>query len=346
MEYRNLGSTGLKVSPLCLGAMMFGAWGNPDHEDSVKIINTAIDAGINFIDTADVYSAGESEEIVGKAITGRRDRLVIATKVHGTMGSDPNQAGNSRRWIIEECENSLRRLGTDYIDLYQIHRPDPKVAIDETLGALTDLVQQGKVRYLGSSTFPASSIVEAQWTAEQRNRQRFVCEQPPYSMLVRGIEADVLPACERYRMGVIPWSPLAGGWLSGRWRLSAEERDLTSRRASRIPGRYDMSVPANQNKLKAADALADLAEASGMTLIHMAIAFVIQHPAVTAAIIGPRTAEHLDSQMGAMDVSLTGDILDKIDEIVPPGTNFTWADAGYEPPSIAQSWRRRRPVRD
>jgi aryl-alcohol dehydrogenase-like predicted oxidoreductase len=343
MEYRSLGTTGVKVSPLCLGAMMFGGWGNPDHDDSVEIIHTALDAGINFIDTADVYSRGESEEIVAKAVAGRRDSLVIATKVHGAMGRDPNQSGNSRRWIMQECEQSLRRLGTDYLDLYQIHRPDPSIDIDETLGALTDLVRQGKVRYLGSSTFPASAIVEAQWAAQRRQRERFVCEQPPYSMLVRGIEADVLPACQQYGMGVIPWSPLAGGWLSGKWRVGAT--DLTSRRAARIPGRYDLSHPGNEAKLEAADALAQLAEESGITLVHMALAFVIQHPAVTAAIIGPRTADHLAGQLGAVDVTLDDDILDRIDEIVPPGTNFSWADAGYEPPSIAdpRARRRRRP---
>ena len=340
MKYRSLGTTGVKVSELCLGAMMFGAWGNPDHDDSVRIIHRALDAGINFIDTADVYSAGESEEIVAKAIRGRRDRLVIATKVHGSMGEDPNMAGNSRRWIIEECDNSLRRLGTDYIDLYQIHRPDPHIDIDETLGALTDLVRQGKVRYLGSSTFPPSQIVEAQWAAERRNRERFVCEQPPYSMLVRGVEAEVLPTCQKYGMGVIPWSPLAGGWLSGKWRKGAE--GLTSRRAERIPGRYDLSNPANQAKLEAADALAGLADESGMTLIHMALAFVLEHPAVTSAIIGPRTAEHLDSQLGAVDVRLEPALLDRIDQIVRPGTNFTWADAGYEPPSLGRPAERRR----
>jgi aryl-alcohol dehydrogenase-like predicted oxidoreductase len=341
MQYRNLGSTGVKLSPLCLGAMMFGAWGNPDHDVSVRIIDSAIDAGINFIDTADAYSAGESEEIVGKAITGKRDSLVIATKVHFPVSTHPNQQGNSRRWIIQECENSLRRLGTDYIDLYQIHRPDPDVAIDETLGALTDLVRQGKVRYLGSSTFLPSSIVEAQWTAERRQRERFVCEQPPYSMLVRGIEADVLPTCEKYGMGVIPWSPLAGGWLSGKWREGTE--NLTSHRAERfaMSQRYDLSLPGNQAKLAAATALGDLAGEAGISLIHMALAFVLQHPSVTSVIIGPRTQEHFDSQIGAIDVTLDDAVLDRIDEIVKPGTNFSWADAGYEPPSIAESGRRR-----
>ena len=288
MKYRTLGRTGLEVSPLCLGTMMFGSWGNPDHDDSVAVIRSAIDAGVNFIDTADVYSAGESEEILGKAIAGRRDDLVIATKVHGSMGRGPNTSGNSRRWIMRAVEDSLRRLGTDYIDLYQIHRPEPRTDIDETLGALTDLVRQGKVRYIGSSTFPPSAVVEAQWVAEKRQRERFVCEQPPYSILARGIEADLLPTCERYGMGAIVWSPLAGGWLSGTWRKGAGE--LTSRRAERIPARYDLSIPENQAKLDAADALAVLAEESGISLVHMALAFAVNHPAVTSAIIGPRTA--------------------------------------------------------
>ena len=343
MKYRTLGRTGVRVSPLCLGAMMFGQWGNPDHDDSVTIIHKALESGINFIDTADVYSAGESEEIVGKALAGRRDDVVLATKVHAPMGEDANMRGNSRRWIVRECENSLRRLQTDYIDLYQIHRPEPETDIDETLGALTDLVRQGKVRYLGSSTFPTSEIVEAQWTAERRGRERFVCEQPPYSILVRGIEADVLPTCQRYGMGVIPWSPLAGGWLSGKWRLGGS--DLTSRRAERIPQRYDLSMPENQRKLEAADALANVAEKAGLTLPVMAVAWVINHPAVTAAIIGPRTMEQLTSQLDAAEVRLDDEILDAIDEIVPPGTNFTWADAGYAPPSITSAWRRRRPRR-
>jgi aryl-alcohol dehydrogenase-like predicted oxidoreductase len=251
MKYHNLGSTGIKVSPLCLGTMMFGAWGNTDHEDSIRIIHAALDAGINFVDTADMYSAGESEEIVGKALAGRRDKVILATKVHGAMTFDPNEQGNSRRWIIQECENSLRRLGTDYIDLYQIHRPDPEVDIDETLAALTDLIRQGKVRYAGSSTFPASSIVEAQWTAERRQRERFVCEQPPYSLLTRGVETEILPICLKYGMGVIPWSPLAGGWLSGRWRKDGSE--LGSHRSTLLPDRYDLSKPGNQAKLEAAD---------------------------------------------------------------------------------------------
>jgi aryl-alcohol dehydrogenase-like predicted oxidoreductase len=340
MEYRNLGATGVQVSPLCLGAMMFGAWGNPDHDDSVRIIHRALDAGINFIDTADVYSQGESEEIVAKALAGgRRDDVVLATKVHGRMGDDPNHYGNSRRWIVRELENSLRRLKTDWIDLYQIHRPEPETDIDETLGALSDLVRQGKVRTIGSSTFPASAIVEAQWTAERRARERFMCEQPPYSLLVRGIEADVLPTCKRYGMGVIPWSPLAGGWLSGRYRKGQGAPEST--RAERLPARYDLSDSANQRKLDAADALARLAEDAGMSLIEMALAFVIRHPAVTSAIIGPRTMEHLDSQLTALDATLSEDVLDRIDEIVAPGTNVNPADRGYPNPGLEPAARRR-----
>src|SRR5436305_2690855 len=271
MDYRTLARTGVKVSPLCLGAMMFGAWGETDHDESIRIIHRALDAGINFIDTADVYSRGESEEIVGKALRGRRDNVILATKVHGRMGDDPNQFGNSRRWIVREVENSLRRLQTDWIDLYQIHRPEFDTDIDETLGVLSDLVHAGKIRYFGSSTFPASAIVEAQWVARDRGRERFVCEQPPYSMLIRGVENDVLPTAQRYGMGVIPWSPLAGGWLTGRYRVGS---DLpASRRAERIPSRFDMSLPGNQRKLEAADALARLAEEAGMSLIEMAIAF-------------------------------------------------------------------------
>jgi aryl-alcohol dehydrogenase-like predicted oxidoreductase len=340
MNYRNLGTTGVKVSPLCLGAMMFGAWGNRDHDDSIRIIDRALDAGINFIDTADVYSRGESEEIVGKALAGgKRDNVVLATKVHGTMGDDPNQFGNSRRWIIHEVEDSLRRLKTDWIDLYQIHRPEADTDIDETLGALTDLVRAGKVRYIGSSTFPASQIVEAQWVAQRRGRERFVCEQPPYSLLVRDIERDVLPTTQRYGMGVIPWSPLAGGWLSGKWRKGLEAPSST--RADRIPDRYDLSKPENQLKLDKADALGRLAEESGMTLIEMAIAFVIRHPVVTAAIIGPRTMEQLESQLTAADVELSDEMLDRIDEIVPPGINVNPADGGWGNPALSPQARRR-----
>lgn len=340
MKTRVLGRTGVQVSNLCLGAMMFGEMGNPDHDDAIRIIHAALDAGITIIDTADVYSHGESETIVGKALALiDRDRVFLATKACGAMGDAPTQRGLSKRWIIEECENSLRRLGVDHIDLYQMHRPDPSVDIDETLGALSDLVHAGKIRYFGSSTFPAYQIVEAQWTAERRNRERFVTEQPPYSLLARGIERDVLPVTEKYGMGVLPWSPLAGGWLAGTFGTGKAN---TSRRAARIPARYDMSLPANQAKLAAVDQLSELAAEAGLTLIQLAIGFVLAHPAVTCPIIGPRTMEHLESQLAAADVRLEADVLDRIDEIVPPGTDLSAADAGWEPPSIASAWRRRR----
>jgi aryl-alcohol dehydrogenase-like predicted oxidoreductase len=341
MEMRVLGSTGVKVSPLCLGAMMFGAWGNQDHDQSIRIIHRALDAGINFIDTADVYSSGESEEIVGKALTaGRRDNVVLATKAHAAMGEDANERGNSRRWLIRECENSLRRLGTDYIDLYQIHRPDETASIDETLGALTDLTRAGKILYAGSSTFPPSQIVEAQWVAQRRGRERFVCEQPPYSILVRGVEAEVLPVCQQYQLGVIPWSPLAGGWLSGKYRKGSDM--LSSGRAQRLPQRFDLSLPANQAKLEAVEELVLVANEAGLSLVDLSLAFVLRHPAVTAAIVGPRTMEHLEGQLGAADVVLPDEILDKIDEIVPPGTNVNPADGGYEPPALSSASLRRR----
>jgi aryl-alcohol dehydrogenase-like predicted oxidoreductase len=264
---------------------------------------------------------------------------VLATKVGFPMGDDPHRRGASRRRIINGVEDSLRRLGTDWIDLYQIHRPDPSTDIEETLGALTDLVQQGKVRYVGSSTYPASEIVEAQWAARDRRLQRFVCEQPPYSILVRGIEAEVLPTCARHGMGVIPWAPLASGWLSGRWRKGAEQPGST--RADRLPARYDLSLPGNQRKLDVADALAQLAEEAGMTLIELAIAFVLNHPVVTAPIIGPRTMEHLESQLPAADVVLDAALLDRIDELAPPGTNLSDADAGWSEPALAPAARRR-----
>jgi aryl-alcohol dehydrogenase-like predicted oxidoreductase len=348
MDYRSLGRTGMHVSPLCLGAMMFGAWGEPDHDISIKIIHRALDAGINFIDTADVYSLGESEEIVGKALAGgRRDEVILATKFHGPMdvgprqqGGDPNKRGNSRRWIVREVENSLRRLQTDWIDLYQAHRPEPGTDIEETLAALTDLQRQGKIRAFGSSTFPAQEIVEAQWVAERRGLGRFVTEQPPYSILVRGIEADVLPVAEKYRMGVIPWSPLAGGWLTGRYRKGQDVPE--SHRAKRLPGRYDLERPGNQAKLDAVEELALLAEDAGLSLIHLALAFTLTHPAVTAPIIGPRTMEQLESQLGAMEVTLSNDMLDRIDKIVPPGVTLNREDSGYTPPGMREPFLRRR----
>jgi aryl-alcohol dehydrogenase-like predicted oxidoreductase len=340
MEHRMLGRTGVSVSKLCLGAMMFGAWGEPDHRESIRIIHAAIDAGVNFIDTADVYSAGESEEIVGEALAdGKRDNIFLATKVGFPMGDDPGQRGASRRRIISGVEDSLRRLHTDWIDLYQIHRPDPNTDIDETLGALSDLVHQGKIRYFGHSTFPASEITEAQWTAERRGRERFRCEQPPYSILTRAIEHDVLPTCQRYGIGVIPYSPLAGGWLSGRYRKDADTQGPAS--PARPAARFDISDPANQRKLDAVEQLTQLAEETGTTLVQLALAFVLNHPAVTAPIIGPRTIEHLESQLAAADVVLSGEVLDRIDAINPPGATINHLDNGWTQPALQPTARRR-----
>ncbi|MEP9413635.1 aldo/keto reductase [Gordonia sp. VNQ95] len=316
MEYRPLGRTGVRVSPLCLGAMMFGPWGNDDVDDSVAIIHRALDAGVNFIETADVYSAGESKRIVGTALAGRRDDVVLATKFYMPMGENPNARGGSRKWIFREVKESLRRLQTDYIDLYQVHRPDPDTDVTETLGALTDLVAQGKIRMIGSSSYSGSQIVEAQWAARDRNLSRFVTEQPPYSILVRGIEEDVLPTARRHGMGILTYSPLSGGWLSGRFRKNANAAPVSKAR----PGaRFDMSRPDNQGKLDIVEELAGVADSAGLTMIELAIAFVIRHPGVTSAIVGPRTMQQLESYLPATEVRLDDDVLDRIDELVAPG---------------------------
>jgi aryl-alcohol dehydrogenase-like predicted oxidoreductase len=343
MEHRPLGRTGVTVSQLCLGAMMFGAFGNPDHEESIRIIHTALDAGINFIDTADVYSSGESAEIVGKALAdGRRDKVVLATKVGLPFGEEPNHRGTSRQWITKAVEGSLQRLRTDWIDLYQIHRLDPATDIDETLGALSDLVHAGKIRSFGASTVPASDIVEAQWTAERRGRERFRTEQPPYSLLVRGIEYDVLSTCLRYGMGVLVYSPLAGGWLSGKYRKGYDiSGPGSAARAQRFPAVYDSTNPSNAAKLDAADALGALANEAGMSLVQMAIAFVIRHPAVTSAIIGPRTMAHLESYLAGDAIELSSDLLDRIDEIVPPGHTINVADNMWKTSTLDVAFRRR-----
>lgn len=343
MQYRSLGDTGVQVSNLCLGTMMFGGVNNADRDDCVRIINTALDAGINFVDTADVYSQGESEEIVGKAIAGRRDDVVLATKFQGAMGDERNRRGASRRWIVAEVENSLRRLGTDHIDLYQLHRPNPDTDIEETLGALTDLVRQGKILYIGHSAFQASQIVEAQWAARDRLLARPVSEQLSYSLLVRTPELDVLPTALRHRMSVICYSPLAAGWLSGKWRKGAAAPTPSVGRmgSGLFNQRYDHDDPANAGKLDAADALAALAEGAGMTLVELAIAFVVNHPAVTSAIIGPRTMDQLTTQLPAADITLAADVLDQIDRIVPPGTTPNPFDSSYVNPALAPGALRR-----
>ncbi|GII86185.1 aldo/keto reductase [Sphaerisporangium siamense] len=335
MRMRPLGRTGIQVSPYCLGTMMFGRVGNPDHDECVRIIHRALDAGINFIDTADVYSYSETEEIVGTALKGRRDDVIVATKVNGPMGKDPNRAGNSRRWIVTEVEHSLRRLQTDHIDLYQIHHPDPRTDIEETLAALTDLMRDGKVRAIGTSNFPASDIVEAQWVAERRALARFRTEQPPYSLLNRGIEREVLPVCERYGMGTLVWSPLGMGLLTGRYR---EDRKASASRMAWVPRHMT-----DERTHDTVERLALLAEEAGIPLTHMAMAFAVAHPGVTAAIIGPRTMEQLDDLLAGAGTVLGDDVLDRIDEIVPPGSDVGLLDVSYDPPAVTRAGLRRRP---
>jgi aryl-alcohol dehydrogenase (NADP+) len=336
MEYRPLGRTGIQVSSLGLGAMVLGAWGNTDHDDCVRIIHRALDAGINLVDTADVYAQGESEQIVGRALAGRRDTVVLATKFHNPMGSDPNQRGNSRRWIMQAVEASLRRLGTDWIDLYQVHRPDPHTAIDETAGALSDLVRAGKIRAWGTSTFPAEELVEAQWAAARTGGVAPHTEQPPYSILTRGIERDVLAVCGRYGVGVLTWSPLAGGLLTGKYRLGGAPPAGT--RGATHPDHFDGQNPA---KHAAVAALTGLAAEAGVPLAHLALAWNVNHPAVTSALIGVKTVDQLDGLLGAGDVRLGADVLDRIDAIVAPGTNLNPADVGWSPPGLAPAARRR-----
>jgi aryl-alcohol dehydrogenase-like predicted oxidoreductase len=336
MQYRTLGRTGIKVTPYCLGAMMFGGIGNADHDDCIRIIHTALDAGINFIDTADRYSNGESEEIVGKALKGRRHHIVLATKVHGAMGQDPNSQGNSRRWIMQAVEGSLRRLQTDHIDLYQIHRPSPDTDIEETLSALTDLIRAGKVRAIGSSTFPASQIVEAQWVAERRGLARFRTEQPPYSILNRSTEREVLPLCQSYGMGALVWSPLAKGMLTGRYRKGQPLPD-----SLRVKMFHQQM--ADQRNQDAVERLLALAQTAGMSLTHMAMAFVMAHPGVTSAILGPRTLPQLQDLLAGAGISLNDELLDQIDEIAAPGTDTGPMGALYVPPALSEAHLRRRP---
>ncbi|MFE6741596.1 aldo/keto reductase [Streptomyces tubercidicus] len=335
MQRRILGGTGISVSEYALGAMMLGGWGNTDHDDCVRIVHRALDAGINLVDTADVYADGESEEIVGKALKGRREEVVLATKAVSPMGPDANHRGGSRRWLVRAVEDSLRRLGTDHIDLYQMHRPDPATDIDETLSALSDLVRSGKVRAIGSSTFPAEQIVEAQWTAERRGHLRFRTEQPPYSMLARGVENAVLPTARRYGMGVLTWGPLSAGWLSGRDLSASSRAGMESRK-------FDLSLPGNARKAEAVRALSQVAAEAGLPLPHLATAFVRSHPAVTSVIIGPRTLDQLESMLAGSELTLGADILDRIDAIVPPGTDLNREDSYYTPPAIADASLRRR----
>ena len=359
MQFETLGRTGVVVSRLCLGTMMFGHQGNADHDDSIRVIRHALDAGINFIDSADVYSYGESEELVGKAVAGRRDEVVIATKGHHPMSDDVlNRRGSTRSWLTRACEDSLRRLGTDYIDLYQVHRPDPLTDIDETLGVLSDLVRQGKVRMIGCCTFPPSEIVESHWVAEQRGHVKFRCNQPPYSIFTRGIEREVLTVCQRYGMGVITWSPLMGGWLAGRYRRGVmppssprnsmpqnRVRDETESGFGKARPMYpiasfDETTPDNQRRLDIVERLEVIAQQAGMSFAQLSLGFVLAHPGVTSAIIGPRTMEQLVEQLPAGDLQLSVDVLNAIDAVVPPGS--TTMEMGYVPRELTEPQRRRR----
>ena len=343
MRYRVLGGTGIRVSAYCLGTMMFGSIGNADRPDSIRVIHAALGQGINFVDTADMYSAGESEEIVGQALQGRRDDIVLATKFHFPMGDDPNSGGNSRRWIMRAVDDSLRRLRTDWIDLYQVHRPDESADIEETLAALTDLQRAGKIRAFGTSSFPAEQISAGQWVSERRGLARFRTEQPPYSLLARGIEAGVLPTCQRHGLGVLTWSPLGWGFLTGRYR-KGQDIDLARGRAALNPARFDPSLPVNAAKLDVVEELARLAADLGCSLPQLAVAFPLAHPAVTSVIIGPRTMDQLESLLAGAGLTLDDATLDRIDEIVPPGTDVYRPDGAWLNPALADLNRRRRPL--
>ncbi|MEV7480880.1 MULTISPECIES: aldo/keto reductase [Streptomyces] len=339
MQYRTLGRTGVQVSTLALGAMNFGRIGRTTQEEATAIVDAALDAGINVIDTADMYGDGESEEMVGKALAGRRDDIVLATKAGMPIGEERNHRGSSRRWLVTELDNSLRRLGVDHVDLYQIHRWDPSTSDEETLSALTDLQRAGKIRYFGSSTFPAYRLVQAQWAAREHRLGRYVTEQPSYSILQRGIETHVLPVAEEYGLGVLAWSPLASGWLSGVVRAG---KPITTSRSALLPERFDTSIPGNQARLDAVELLAGVAAEAGLTMIQLALGFVTAHPAVTSALIGPRTPDHLSAQLAAADTVLSSDVLDAIDAIVAPGTDLAPQEKFDTPPSLLDPSLRRR----
>jgi aryl-alcohol dehydrogenase-like predicted oxidoreductase len=339
MQYRTLGRTGVQVSTLVLGAMNFGRLGRTTQDEATAMVDAALEGGVNLIDTADMYGQGESEEMVGKAIAGRRDDVVLATKAAMPMGEERNHRGGSRRWLFTALDDSLRRLGVEHVDLYQVHRWDPATGDEETLSALTDLQRAGKIRYFGCSTFPAYRIVQAEWAARERHLSRYVTEQPSYSILQRGIESHVLPVTGQYGLGVLAWSPLASGWLSGAVRAG---REITTSRSALMPQRFDLTVPANQARLDAVERLDKVAADAGLTLIQLALGFVTAHPAVTSAIIGPRTMEHLRSQLAAADTVLPADVLDAIDAIVAPGVDLAPDEKFDTPPALLDPALRRR----
>ena len=335
MQYRTLGRTGIKVTPYALGAMMLGSLGNPDRAQGVAIVRRALDAGINLVDTADRY--GDSEEVVGEAIRGRRDQVVLATKFHGPVDDEVNHRGASRRWIVQAVERSLRNLQTDWIDLYQLHRPDPDTDVEETLSALTDLVRQGKVRAIGTSSMRGSEIVEAQWVAERRGFERFRTEQPNYSILDREIEREILPVAQRYGMGTLVYSPLAGGTLTGRYRAGQQNDEFRSARTG-------MAHFRDERRLAAVEQLVALSDEVGVRLTHLAMAFAVAHPGVTSAIAGPRTMEQLEDTLAGVDVTLSDEVLDRIDAIVPPGESIGTMDMVYRGPEVGDPALRRRPL--
>ncbi|WP_280426493.1 aldo/keto reductase [Nocardia carnea] len=339
MQYRSLGRTGVQVSTLSLGAMNFGSLGKTTQDEVTAMVDIALDGGVNLVDTADMYSQGESERMVGRAIAGRRDDIVLATKATMPMGDERNHRGSSRRWLLTAVDDSLRRLNVDHIDLYQMHRWDPDTGDDETLSALTDLQRAGKIRYFGSSTFPAYRIVQAQWAARENHLSRYVTEQPAYSILQRGIEAHMLPVAEQYGLGVLAWSPLASGWLSGAIRA---DREISTSRSVMLPDRFDTAIPVNRAKLDAVEKLAVVAEGAGLSMIQLALGFVTAHPAVTSALIGPRTMDHLHAQLAAADTVLSAEVLDAIDTIVAPGVDLAPGEKFDTPPALLDPALRRR----
>jgi aryl-alcohol dehydrogenase-like predicted oxidoreductase len=344
MRYRRLGGSGAHISAWGLGTMMFGSSGLAEAE-AAKLLGVALDHGINLVDTADAYAGGESEQILGrvlKDLKGRRDEIFLASKFHMPTGPGPNDRGNSRLHIMRAVEASLTRLGVDHLDLYQVHRPDPDCSLDETMGALTDLVRQGKVRYLGTSAFPAEMLVESAWVAEKRQREVFVAEQAQYSLMARAVEAAVLPTCQRLSMGVIAWSPLAGGWLTGKYRRGQEVPAGSRAAEGKVTIRFFTESPANERKYDLVESLATLADQAGLTLLQLALAWVDRHPAITSTLLGPRTTEQFASLLGALDARLDDEMLDLIDLLITPGTDVNPADLGYLPPWIVDSSRRRR----
>jgi aryl-alcohol dehydrogenase-like predicted oxidoreductase len=348
VEYRQLGDTDVRVSEYGLGTWMFGWEGNRNAGECTAMVHAALDAGINLIDTADAYSSGEAETIVGAAIAGRRTEIVLASKVGYPIAGQEGSGGLSRQWIMRGVEGSLRRLRTDHVDVYFLHRPDPSTPLEESLAALDDLVRSGKARLAGCSTFPAWEIAEGRCITSAGGLTPLRCEQPPYSIFVRSAERDVFPVARRYGMGIMAWSPLAGGWLTGKYRDGATPAGSRAARGRefdpenpRLVERYDLAATSNRAKTRAVDRLADLAAEAGLRLTGLALAFAASHPAVSSVLIGPRTLPQLEELLALTGSALDDSVLDRIDEIVPPGTVLNDADRGWDPPWMAPAERRR-----